>query len=423
MTGHAGVSRSCDDSSPNALRLDQAWEHVLATLTPMTASERVPLRDALGRVLANDVLATVDVPSSVNSAMDGYAIRGADLQPDGSARLRIVGKALAGHRHTDPVGPGDCIRVTTGASMPVNTDTVVMQEQVQVDGEQAIVKPGQQTGQNVRQAGEDLARGERILAAGTAIGVAELGVLGSTGLIEVGVRRRLRAAFFSTGDELCSAGQPLAPGEIYDSNRYSLYAALRSLGAETIDLGVVRDEPEALEAALRMAAASADVIVTSGGVSVGEADHVKTLMDRLGTVQFWKLAMRPGRPLAFGRIDDCALFGLPGNPVSVLATWYQFVRPALRYLMGETVTPPVCFDVPTSEALRKRPGRTEFQRGILETDANGRLTVRSTGEQGSGILSSLTRADCFIVLEHDRGRVEPGELVKVQPLRGILDWR
>jgi len=424
MRRRGGASPSCDDDSdPSSLRLDQAWERVLGLLTPITARERVPLRDALGRVLAEDVHATVDVPLSVNAAMDGYALRGADLGADGSARLRVTGKALAGHPWPGTVAAGECVRVTTGASMPSGADTVVMQERVEVDGDQVWVMPGQRAGQNVRQAGEDLARGALVLSAGTWVGVPELGVLGSTGLVEISVYRRLRAAFFSTGDELRSAGQPLGPGEIYDSNRYSLYAALRSLGAETIDLGVVRDEPEALEQALAMAAASADVVLTSGGVSVGEADHVKAMMNRLGAVHFWKLAMRPGRPLAFGLLGKSALFGMPGNPVSVLATWYQFVRPALRHCMGERVKPPVCFDVPTSERLRKRPGRTEFQRGVLETDASGRLSVRTTGAQGSGILSSLTVADCFIVLDHDSGGVEAGELVKVQPLRGILDWR
>ena len=421
MTRPDAAAASCqDDTDPTSLTIDAAWRRISTAITPVTAAEQVATRDALNRILGEDIHARVNVPTSTNSAMDGYAIRAADLDPEGGARLQLRGKALAGHPFAGSVGTGDCVRITTGAPIPQGADTVVMQERVSVSGETVTVEPGQRPGQNIRQAGEDLAAGERVLAAGRRIGVPELGVLGSMGLAEVAVRRRLRVAFFSTGDELRGAGEPLGPGEIYDSNRYTLFAALQALGVDATDMGVVGDTPAALEEAFGQASEFADAIVTSGGVSVGEADYIKAILEKLGQVNFWKIAMRPGRPLAFGQLGRAWFFGLPGNPVSVVATWYQFVQPAVRHLAGESVVPHPAFRVRTTERLRKRPGRTEFQRGILERDTDGELVVRSTGNQGSGILSSVCAANCFIVLPHDSGPVPAGEYVEVQPLRGVL---
>lgn len=412
---------SCqDDSDPASLTVDQAWDRIFTDIAPVAGRERLAVRQALGRILAEDIHATVDVPAHDNAAMDGYALRGGDLPRSGTVTLRVIGRVLAGHTHDQPLQPGDCVRIMTGAPIPPGADTVVMQENVERAGDTIQVGAGEKPGQHIRAAGEDLARGQRVLATGKRIGPAELGMLGSMGLVEVSVFRPVRVAFFSTGDELRSAGTALEPGQIYDSNRYTLYAVLRRLGIEATDLGVVPDDPDIMEQVFRDAAAFADAVITSGGVSVGEADHVKAILAKLGNVDFWKIAMRPGRPLAFGTIGSARFFGMPGNPVSVVATWYQFVQPALRRLMGETLYKPLRFRVRTTQSLRKRPGRTEFQRGILEREESGELTVRNTGSQGSGILHSVSLANCFIVLPHESGKVEAGDYVEVQPFEGIM---
>jgi molybdopterin molybdotransferase len=307
----------------------------------------------------------------------------------------------------------------TGAVLPAGADTVVMQEQAQDRGAEVRVGPEHRAGQNVRRAGEDLARGATVLSPGDLLGPAELGLLASLGLGEVRVRRQARVAFFSTGDELRSVGQPLGEGQIYDSNRYTLYGMLRRMGVDLIDMGVVPDEPDALRAALSMGGRTADLLITSGGVSVGAADHVKAVLSEVGEIGFWKIAMKPGRPLAYGRVGHARFFGLPGNPVAVMVTFHQFVQPALRRLMG--MSGPLgapTFRVPCRSRLRRRPGRTEFQRGVLSRTADGTLVVDSTGAQGSGILRSMSEADCLIVLPEDSGTVEPGTLVEVQPLPG-----
>jgi molybdopterin molybdotransferase len=412
---------SCIDGyDPDALPVDTARAAIRSVITPVSANERVAVRASLGRVLGEDVVSTVNVPAHDNSAMDGWAVRAADLRRDGETTLREVGVAYAGRKFDGGVAPGECVRVMTGAVMPPGTDTVVIQEVVRADGDRVVVPAGQQQGQNRRLAGEDLALGRVVLHAGRAIRPAELGLLASLGLAEVAVRRRLRVAFFSTGDELASIGSPLKEGEVYDSNRYTLYGMLARLGVELVDMGVVRDDPAALERAFREAAAGADAIVSSGGVSVGEADFTRELLGRLGEVLFWKIAMRPGRPMAFGRIGGAWFFGLPGNPVAVMVTFYGFVRDALLALAGRTddcVLP--MLRVPSATALRKKPGRTEFQRGILERGADGAWTVRITGSQGSGVLRSMSEANCFIVLEHERGDVKAGDPVSVQLFDGL----
>jgi molybdopterin molybdotransferase len=409
---------SClDGYDPNALRVDKAIEAIRACVSPITQTERVPVRQSLGRVLAEDIVPSINVPAHDNSAMDGYAVRFADLE-EAETALTEVGSAFAGRVYQGSVGRGECVRVMTGAVMPPGTDTVVIQEATRKDGDRVVIPAGQKQAQNVRYAGEDLKAGVAILHPGRLLQSAELGLIASLGRGEVTVKRRLRVAFFATGDELASIGSPLREGEVYDSNRYTLYGMLVRLGVEIMDLGVVRDDPVRLEQAFRRAASEADVVITTGGVSVGEADFVKQLMAKLGEVLFWKIAMRPGRPMAFGRIGNAFLFGLPGNPVAVMVTFYQFVRDALLHLSGRTEFELPLLKAVAAERLRKVPGRTEYQRGILFREGS-EWKVRATGQQGSGVLRSMSEANCFIVLEHDRGKVEPGELVQVQLFEGL----
>jgi molybdopterin molybdotransferase len=316
---------------------------------------------------------------------------------------------------------GECVRIMTGAVMPQGLDTIVMQEHAKVDGEQVAIGDGHRAGQHLRFAGEDLKAGQVALKRGIALHPADIGLIASLGIGEISVYRRLRVAFFSTGDELCSIGAPLAEGQVYDSNRYTIYGMLVRLGCEVVDMGVVRDDPKLIEAAFNTAAQNADVVITSGGVSVGEADFVKELLDRLGEVVFWKIAMKPGRPLAYGRIGGAHFFGLPGNPVSVMVTFYQFVRDALLKLSGRDPLPPLpSFRVPCTTPLKKAPGRTEFQRGVLTQNPAGHWSVAVTGEQGSGILRSMCEANCFIILPTDQGNVAAGTLVDVQVMDGII---
>ena len=416
---------SClSDYDPNALHVDRAREAMRACLIPLTQTERVPLRAALGRVLAEQIVPTINVPSHANSAMDGYAVRAADLNAQQPVSLTEVGGAFAGRAFDGTLGQGECVRIMTGAVMPQGSDTVVIQEMTRQEHGRIVIPAAQRAGQNVRLAGEDLRIGVPVLQPGRRLQAADIGLIASLGIGEVQVIRRLRVAFFSTGDELASIGTPLQPGEVYDSNRYTLQAMLETLGVEWIDLGVVRDDPTALEAAFLQAAQQADAIVTSGGVSVGEADFTKATMAKLGEVLFWKIAMRPGRPMAFGRIQtaehQAALFGLPGNPVAVMVTFYQFVRQALLHLSGcKDAVEPGTTQAISTQAIRKVAGRTEYQRGIAQWH-DARLEVRLTGQQGSGVLRSMSEANCFIVLEHTRGDVTAGELVTIQLFDGLM---
>ncbi len=402
------------------LTVAQAREQLLDTLVPVTGWECVALRDALGRVLSKPVIAPFNVPAHDNSAMDGYAVRHADLAGDGETTLRVVGTAFAGHAFSGIVGAGQAVRVMTGAVVPQGSDTIVVQEVTRTEGDAVVIPAGQKPGQNLRRAGEDLARGKPALPSGKRIGAADLGLLASLGVAEVTVYRRLRVAFMSTGDEIGTIGNPLGPGQVYDSNRYTLYGALSSLGVEMVDMGVIRDQPELIEDAFRTASESADVVITSGGVSVGEADFVRELMARLGEVKFWKLDIKPGRPMAFGRVGDAWLFGLPGNPVAVMVSYGQFVVDSLLRLMGVDPLPArPTFEVPCDDAIRKHPGRREFPRGELYEAADG-WRVRLAGNQGSGVLRSMAEANCFIVLDESRGSVAAGETVKVQLFDGLF---
>ncbi len=419
----AGIhALSCaDDYDPNSMPVDKAREVIARFLTPVTATERVGVRAALGRVLAEDVVSPLDVPAHDNSAMDGYAVRFADLKTDGDVTLKNAGSSFAGAPFKGTMGAGQCVRIMTGGVVPAAADTIVMQEHVKTSGDQVTVGKGQKKGQHLRKAGEDLATGQIALKRGLALRPADVGLVSSLGIGEVTVYRKLRVAFFSTGDELVSIGSQPKEGQIFDSNRYTIHGMLTRLDCEVLDMGVVRDDPKLLEKAFRDAAGAADVVITSGGVSVGEADFVKVLLDRLGEVVFWKIAMKPGRPLAYGKIGGAHFFGLPGNPVSVMVTFYQFVRDALLKLSGRDPVPPLpSFKVPCTSTLKKAPGRTEFQRGILSQDGSGNWTVRVTGEQGSGILRSMSEANCFIILPTEQGNVAPGTLVDVQVLEGIV---
>ncbi|HTT37352.1 MAG TPA: gephyrin-like molybdotransferase Glp [Burkholderiales bacterium] len=409
------------DYDSNSMPVARAREYIRAFLRPVSAIERVPIRAALGRVLADDVRSTLNVPPQDNSAMDGYALRWEDLKPDSEVALEVIGTAFAGKPFLDVARAGQAVRIMTGGNMPAGCDTVVMQERVQTAPGRVIVPAGVHRGQNVRAAGSDIREGALVFQRGQLVRPAELGMIASLGIGEVSVYRRLRVAFFSTGDELVSIGSPLRLGQIYDSNRYTLYALLSRLGVDVMDMGVIRDDPAAIEAAFTQASHAADAVITSGGVSVGEADFVKQLLAKLGDVLFWKIAMKPGRPLAYGKIGEAHFFGLPGNPVSAMVTFYQFVREALLILMGvpEPAPLPVLKAVCTTP-IKKAPGRTEFQRGILSQGPAGEWTVRSTGDQGSNILSSMSLANCFIILPEDQGNTAEGASVDVQVLEGLI---
>ena len=413
---------SCASYAPEnrALSAAEARDRMLAEVAPITGREFVAVRSALGRIIAADIIAPHDVPAHDNSAMDGYAVHFASLAADGETRLTVVGTAFAGNAFSGLVGKGQAVRIMTGAVLPAGADTVVVQEVTRVEDGAVIVPAGQKLGQNTRRAGEDLARGAVALAAGKKVGAAELGLIASLGIAEVEVRRRLRVAFFSTGDELASLGTPLAPGQIYDSNRYTLHALLTQLGADIIDLGVVPDVPEALEATLNEAAQVADAIITTGGVSVGEADFIREILARLGEVKFWKLNIKPGRPMAFGKVGQAWLFGLPGNPVAVMVSYTQFALDALLRLSGVDPLPESpLLTVTAANAIKKQPGRREYLRGTVAA-VDGRWQVKTTGNQGSGVLRSMSEANCFVVLPEDCAGVQAGDAVQVQLFAGLL---
>jgi molybdopterin molybdotransferase len=410
---------------PEALPVRDAQRIIRDFVTPIASVEKVALRSALDRVLAADVISPISVPAHDNSAMDGYALRGADLDPDAPTTLKVVATVYAGRPSDLVLGPGECVRIMTGGVMPAGCDSVVPQELVAAASDSAItIKPGTlRSGDNRRCAGEDLQAGSAALRKGKIVRPADLGLLASLGIAEVAVQRRLRVAFFSTGDELRSIGEPLAAGCVYDSNRYTLFGMLSRLGCDIIDMGIVKDDPQALEDALRNACENADAIVTSGGVSVGAADYTRQIMAKLGDVTFWKIGMRPGRPLAFGRIGSngkhAFLFGLPGNPVAVMVSFYFFARAALLHMMGADA-PLELVRVKSADAIRKKPGRTEYQRGVLSRDANGEQRVRTTGAQGSGILRSMSEANCMVVLHDEQGNVAAGDPVDVLLFEGLV---
>jgi len=394
-------------------------------VVPVRETQTVGVFDALGRVLAQDLISPISVPPHDNSAMDGFAFKGQALSTTVATRLRQVGTAYAGAAWPGPVPDGACLKIMTGAVLPPDLDTVVPVESVQVNGDEVTVPPGVvQTGDNRRLMGEDLMAGRPALHQGQRLGPAALGLIASLGVAEVAVWRRLKVAYFSTGDEILSLGEPLRVGAVYDSNRYTVFGLLTRLGIEMLDMGVIKDEPAALQAAFGHAARHADAIITSGGVSMGEADHTKTMMQQLGDVAFWRIAMRPGRPLAVGHITQgersALLFGLPGNPVAVMVTFLAFVRPALLKMMGALPQPPLYTRARSTAALRKKPGRTEYQRGVVTRSPHGQLEVRTTGNQGSGVLRSMVEANGLIVLHHHQADMAPGDEVDVLLFDGVL---
>jgi len=408
---------SCNDPvEPGVLSVPVAVERLLQSAQPVSGFCRLPLRDALHRVVYEDVRSTMNVPGHDNSAMDGYALAFDQLPQEGYRAFRVIGTAYAGQPFEQAPGDGECVRIMTGAPLPPGVDCVVIQESARVVDEQQVELPGkgQKRGQNLRRAGEDIRKGATVFPRGHYLKPADLGVLASLGINELSVCRRPRVSFFSTGDELRSLGETLGKGDIYDSNRYSLHGLLRECDVELIDMGVVRDDPDALRQTLLEAAACSDLILTSGGVSVGEADYIKTVLEEIGRISFWKILMKPGRPLTFGHIGDALFCGLPGNPVAVMVTFYQFVVPLIKRLSGRDYRPPLGFEAICDSPIRKNPGRREFQRAIAEEDEQGRLHVRLTGRQGSGILTSMSRANCFIVLDERCGPVAEGDRVRVE---------
>ena len=396
-----------------------------AAIRPIAEIESVPLARALGRVLAADVISPIDVPAHDNSAMDGFAFEGALLAAGAALAMPVLATVFAGQPWQGLVPAGSCLRIMTGAVMPPGVDTVVPHELCRVEGERVLLQPGVvKPGENLRRRGEDLALGKAALPRGRRLRPSDLGLIASLGIQAVSVYRRLRVALFSTGDELRNPGEPLPPGCIYDSNRTSLLGALQRLGVEVIDLGLVRDDPAALEATLNTAVAQADAILTSGGVSMGDADHTRAVLARLGQVAFWKVAMRPGRPFAFGPLRhsgrEAWMFALPGNPVAALVTFYAFAREALLVMAGANGEALVTLMARTATAIRKRPGRTEFQRAIVSRAEDGQWNVRSTGSQGAGILRSLSEANALLVLTHEQGSVTAGEMVEVWLFDGLV---
>ena len=421
------IAAALQGYDPQALSVDQvnAFLHELVQPVSADESQDVYLFDALSRVLAQDVISPISVPAHNNSAMDGFAFDAAQLKPDQPLTLRVVGTALAGKAWQGKVTAGECLKIMTGAILPDGLDTVVPQEFCHIDNAHDVttvtIPPNiLKAGDNRRLLGEDLMQGEPALKAGQHLTPAALGLIASLGLPDVRVHRRLRVAYFSTGDEVLSLGEAPREGAVYDSNRYTVFGLLTRLGCEVIDMGVVRDDPALLEAAFAKAAQTADAIITSGGVSVGEADFTKAMMKKLGDVAFWKIAMRPGRPMAVGRIGKSVLFGLPGNPVAVMVTFLAFVRPALLRMMGSTAQAAPLLRAKCLEPLRKKAGRTEYQRGFVSSAPDGTLQVRTTGNQGSGVLSSMVHGNGLIVLHHAQGNVAVGDEVDVMMFEGAI---
>lgn len=418
MTDFTPSASCASDELPSVFTVAQAKHYLLNAVSPLTSWHKVALRQALARNLYQDIISPCNVPQHANSAMDGFALKSTDLSAD-PFTLAQVGTAFAGHPYTATVQSGECVQIMTGGMLPAGCDTVIMQENTQRQANQITFQSEHEAGQNVRLAGEDIAEGAIILKAGKQLTPADIGLLASLGLAEVAVVRPLRVAFFSSGDELKSIGEKLNAGDIYDSNRYTLHSMLQRIGADILDMGVIKDAPEALRIALTTAAQEADVIITSGGVSVGEADFIKQILAKIGEVNFWKIAMKPGRPLAFGHIFGKPFFGLPGNPVSVMVTFYQFVQPALQKMAGATLTEPLALAAIAASPIPKRSGRFEFQRGVMQSQ-NGQLTVTMTGAQGSGMLSSMSAANCFILLDEQCTGVAAGDTVTIQPFVGLM---
>lgn len=408
----------CSQEPNPLLSIDEALERIKAAIRPVAGSEQVALKNALGRVLAQSVYSPINIPNDRNSAMDGYALSSKDINHEQPFTLSLAGVSWAGRPFEGLLQAGQCIRIFTGAVLPAEADSVVMQEQVRADGETIHFPADTPARQHVRAVGEDIKQGGLLCAHPKKLNAIDLGLLASAGIYELSVKRPVKIAFFSTGDELIALGQPLEPGKIYDSNRYTLSGLLADAGHSVTDMGVVADDKQLLEDSFLEAAKNHDVIITTGGASVGEADYVKEILERCGEVNFWKIASKPGKPLTFGKIGSCYFFGLPGNPVSVIVTFQFIVAPALKQLSGAPDSKPLQLTATCTTALKKAPGRQEFQRGILTQDDNGEFFVASSGRQGSNILSSVSRANCYIVLPTECKGVQAGDKVRVELMQG-----
>ncbi|HCG8654708.1 TPA: bifunctional molybdopterin-guanine dinucleotide biosynthesis adaptor protein MobB/molybdopterin molybdotransferase MoeA [Vibrio parahaemolyticus] len=408
----------CDTLSPAFLSVVQGQEKILSLVNTVSEIEACKIENAYGRVLAEHIVSPVNVPQYTNSAMDGYAIRSDDVDRDS---YQVVAEVMAGHAYDQPLEVGQAVKIMTGAPTPRNGDTVVMREQAIQEGDKVTFNGANiKAGQNVRQAGEDLAIGSDVFTAGTRLASPEMGMIASLGFGEANVFRKLKVAVFSTGDEVQAPGTEQKANSIYDSNRFTIMGMLEKLGCEILDFGILEDNEQLMTEALENASAQADVVMTSGGVSVGDADYIKLALDKLGQIDFWRINMRPGRPLAFGQINNKPFFGLPGNPVAVMVSFINFVEPALRKMQGEQGWKPLKVNAIATENLRSRQGRTEFSRGIYELDDTGRLTVRTTGKQGSGILRSMSEANCLIEISPAIDTVKAGESVTIIPLQGRI---
>ncbi|WP_372152528.1 bifunctional molybdopterin-guanine dinucleotide biosynthesis adaptor protein MobB/molybdopterin molybdotransferase MoeA [Vibrio renipiscarius] len=417
------ASSCCDILSPAFLSVTQGQEKILSLVNEVSETESCAIELSYNRVLADDIASPVNVPQYTNSAMDGFAIRGDDIVNDEAETpsYHVVAEVMAGHAYQSELQEGQAVKIMTGAPMPAGADTVIMREQAQTDSDH-VTFPGAfiKRGQNVRQAGEDLAQGSAVFSKGTRIESAEMGMLASLGFGQAQVARQLKVALFSTGDEVQAPGSEQKPNTIYDSNRFTLMGMLEKLGCEVIDFGILEDNEQVMIDAIEKASLQADVVITSGGVSVGDADYVKLALDKLGQIDFWRINMRPGRPLAFGQVNDKPFFGLPGNPVAVMVSFINFVEPALRKMQGERDWQPLKVNAIATEDLRSRQGRTEYSRGIFQIDPAGRLTVQTTGKQGSGILRSMSEANCLIEISPAVDTVKVGESVTIIPLQGRI---
>ncbi|GGI89609.1 molybdopterin molybdotransferase MoeA [Shewanella gelidii] len=405
-------------AKPSLMHPDDAIVALLKQVSPTDQTEIVQLSDALGRVLAEDLASSIDLPPFNNSAMDGYAYRFADLQQH--PQLTLIGESFAGHPFDGEFRAGSCVRIMTGAPIPAGYDTVQMQEKVELQLDQVTIQDAKKQGENVRNQGEEVKRGTKVLKAGTHIGAAELGVLATIGTSQLRVYSKIRVAFFSTGDELRPVGTELAPGQIYDSNRYSIKGLLINSNVEWIDLGVIEDDPEAIRQAFRNAAATADMVITSGGVSVGDADYTKQVLQEEGEITFWKLAIKPGKPFAFGQLGNAVFCGLPGNPVSSMVTYYKLVLPLIQKMQGLPPAEPLQLNATLTSDIRKLAGRVEYQRGIYHRTADGSIEVSITGSQGSGMLTSMSVANCFIVLPQEQANAAAGSQVVIEPFDKVL---
>ncbi len=408
----------CDTLYPAFLSVEQGREKILSLILPLAETESVAIQECYQRVLAREVFSPINVPAYRNSAMDGYALRSDDLERDS---YRVVAEVLAGSHYPKTVALGEAVKIMTGAPMPLGADTVVMREQATQNGELVSFAGAKiKAGQNVRQAGEDLAQGQAVFHSGQRVLSPEMGMLASLGFAHTDVFRSLKVAIFSTGDEVQAPGGDIEPNSIFDSNRFTLTGLLKQLGCQVIDLGIIEDDEAKMMQVLEQAAKQADMVITSGGVSVGDADFIKSALEKLGHIDFWRINMRPGRPLAFGQIAGKPFFGLPGNPVAVMVSFINFVEPALRKMQGEQGWQPLKVNAIALEDLRSRQGRTEFSRGVYAFNAQGQLTVRTTGKQGSGILRSMSEANCLIEIAPAIDTVKVGESVTIIPLQGRI---